>query len=716
MTVFVGKDGGWVEATALYGANGGEFIPSDQSHASLCGRWTKQLDTVVPVNPLSLAITALSYTTGGPGQGELHITGSGLDRLARPAPYGAFYKLAAGGFGDAFDNFGSMTGHNLPGSEAPTTAGGDVTLDGVGNWLQFPTGDAGIMALAFRYPEDTPDVFSYSLSFQFKVEAWPADGGVVPLFHIPRVEGQPSFNSYGVGFNLYARSDGVVVMQHSDSSNWISGQPQLDGAFEYTEYQCNVVAGQWCGFHVAGASHDPFNGPSFSGRVRTSSGAVHNDRVGYVKIAGYLPSTPAPLQWGRMRNPALPFSNTEVPWRYGAVSFRSIHFQNAWQPEVEVLPVINPSYAPVCVFRNLASLTDFPTSILKYSDTDMVVYVPPSAPVGEYTVRVMAGELSTAALPFAVRSKSIRTTPLVLDFKNNYPSDDELDRALIRKHNKFGGANGGCNGANVYTSRGTGELILRGCGDNYTGDVLGTDIAGNPSGFNTRIGGLAATVDYFGPASYRVTARIPQVTGVVSAFWTFHYEEGYPGTAVYDSHRADGIPESGNAIDGFYTVRNHEIDIEIPVALAGAVDPQAASYRNANFNTWQGELEAKSTISPTPHGIAMDDGEEHEFRFDWHVYPSAYVDFYLDGVFQKRLGSTVPDIFGRFWFGLWFPSGNIKWAGPVANFEEEYMRVTKLEITPFASEYPYCRNIFETYPYDVFLPFTGDCLDRTHGT
>ncbi len=169
--------------------------------------------------------------------------------------------------------------------------------------------------------------------------------------------------------------------------------------------------------------------------------------------------------------------------------------------------------------------------------------------------------------------------------------------------------------------------------------------------------------------------------------------------------------------DGFYTVRNHEIDIEIPTALKGAADMEVVDYQNARFNTWRGENRNWDLQPGDPgywteytddfinHGVSVNDDDFHEFRFDWHLDGTPRVEFYIDGVLKHTVYDTVPDIPGRFWLGLWFPSspGN-HWAGRDADFVTEFMEVRSISIEPFA-ESANTRNIGESYPMDVFRDF-----------
>lgn len=220
-----------------------------------------------------------------------------------------------------------------------------------------------------------------------------------------------------------------------------------------------------------------------------------------------------------------------------------------------------------------------------------------------------------------------------------------------------------------------------------------------------------------------------QQTGACNALWTFHYEEGYPDHELYTNHTTDGLHVSGNALDGYYTVRNHEVDIEFPSALKTYANQEEVYFTNSKFNCWLGELrnwDVPNNDVPTNdpmysatndpaywseytddwinHGINLADGNYHKLRIDWHCGPSKTINYYFDDVLVHTISKTdhVPDIAGRFWIGVWFPSGAVKWAGALADFIEQNMYVTKVSITPYVDEDQYVRDVVESYPNDVF--------------
>lgn len=197
----------------------------------------------------------------------------------------------------------------------------------------------------------------------------------------------------------------------------------------------------------------------------------------------------------------------------------------------------------------------------------------------------------------------------------------------------------------------------------------------------------------------------------------------------------EGLHEQGTEEEGFYVVRNHEIDIEFPSHLDGETlsDPSLSNFK---ANSWRGELQNWDVDSTdtlyweeyrdnlTPVGFNIADGNYHKIRFDW--YPDR-VEYYIDGVLKQTntntaKGDTIPDISGFFTFGLWFPSSPLvgkpwlvnpakAWAGGdvdndggmKANFDTVEMKVRQFKFTPFTAYADQQRNEGETYPFNGYL-------------
>lgn len=402
---------------------------------------------------------------------------------------------------------------------------------------------------------------------------------------------------------------------------------------------------------------------------------------------------------------------------YSGGTYKNVFISRKPTPNGVLESVSNPAIEYGLEWLDLSKQQLVPailTDVIKNTATSIAAYVSEGF-LGENDrtdlyIRTKNSLLSNAKR-VTVKSIPWATQALNIDFAT--ASDASIRENFIRAHKAWGGANGGVIAENVKVDRNAGGVVIKAQGDNNTGPQIGVNKTGGDIASNKRIGGCLVTKKYFGPGSYKVVAKLPVEVGVVSAFWTFHYEEGYAPSSVYSSHLSDGLSLNGNVEDGFYTVRNHEIDIEIPTALKGAADMEIVDYRNARFNTWQGENRdwdngewSEYTDNFTNHGVVLNDGAFHEFRFDWYTGDNARVEFFIDGVLKETNLTNIPDIPGRLWVGLWFPSGSSKWAGKQANFIEEQMVVKSISITPFDSPK---RHIGETYPNDVYRDFfSGD--------
>ncbi|WP_217695361.1 LamG domain-containing protein [Belliella pelovolcani] len=186
-----------------------------------------------------------------------------------------------------------------------------------------------------------------------------------------------------------------------------------------------------------------------------------------------------------------------------------------------------------------------------------------------------------------------------------------------------------------------------------------------------------------------------------------------------------GLRPIGNDEDGYYAVRNNEIDIEVPSQLEGGIIDEP-SILNAKFNTWRGEYQnwdvdknhpdywEEYRDNYRPMGIDVTDGLYHKFRYDWY---HDRVEFYIDDVliitnynYQFGLDSyNIPDVIGKYTMGNWFPSGARRWAGKNANFDIEKMYVKSFKYVPFNDEINNHQVIVgETYPRDGIVDLSGD--------
>lgn len=429
----------------------------------------------------------------------------------------------------------------------------------------------------------------------------------------------------------------------------------------------------------------------------------------------------------------VPYSREVVPGGtvYTTGVYKDFFVRNAPMTSLErSLAVLDPSLKFEIMFQRISDGTLYQVNsyILKMTG-DLVIINVPDLPDGNYLIKCRLSEYgeSTPRL-FTIRSLQARNTAMHVNFASS--DVEHIRRELMVGHKQWGGLNGGIVAENVLLDRPAGLCELTAYGDLYTGKVKGVDRFGRPSGFNTRIGACVVTRDYYGPASYRVVMKPAQREGVCNAFWSFHYEEGYPGSQLFNRHLADDLHISGNEVSGFYTVRNHEIDIEFPTALKTNPDQEDVDFHHARFNTWRGELRnwdvpnsdvpvsdpmyspvndpeywSEYTDDFVNHGVNLADGQFHELRYDWHLGDDPRVEFYIDGVLKHTVRTHIPDIPGRFWAGLWFPSGDLHWAGRGANWVFEKMYIKSIDIIPFVDEFVHVRPIVETYPYDVFRDF-----------
>lgn len=115
-----------------------------------------------------------------------------------------------------------------------------------------------------------------------------------------------------------------------------------------------------------------------------------------------------------------------------------------------------------------------------------------------------------------------------------------------------------------------------------------------------------------------------------------------------------------------------------------------------------------------PIGKDIWDGEFHEFRMDWYANRVAY---YIDGVLLGTNNYFVPDIEGRFSFGVAFPSAPLSgsdWltdpaqlSAGLAAWHHQAMIVRKVSYLPFTEEEAggNTRTVGETNPYAGIYEF-----------
>ncbi|MEO1992296.1 MAG: family 16 glycosylhydrolase [Pirellulales bacterium] len=323
------------------------------------------------------------------------------------------------------------------------------------------------------------------------------------------------------------------------------------------------------------------------------------------------------------------------------------------------------------------------------------VVVPFTTSSGYETIRVMLEQYKASSGSLIIESVSLRAqggewidtpqpipTPMTEVLYDDFSGPLDPERWLI-VDKAWGGDNGGLVPENVELS--DGKLLLHANGDQYTGDVVGHGDR------TTRVGAGIATRDYYASGRYEVRARIPQVLGAASAFWTFHYIEYGPND--------EGFWEEPNKI------RNSEIDWEFPTALQTGEEHDPISYDYARVNSWGGKLGGEGAHHPGRVEI-INDGEYHTYTIDWHTGGDGEqprVIWLIDGeeVYRhegNEFGQdNIPFRASRFCLGIWFPAAGfieqvegqpierVGWAGD-PEFDQATLEIDWIRITPFNQE------------------------------
>ena len=212
---------------------------------------------------------------------------------------------------------------------------------------------------------------------------------------------------------------------------------------------------------------------------------------------------------------------------------------------------------------------------------------------------------------------------------------------------------GGVTPENLYVRDGV--LQCEAHGDLYEGEIMGYDEGDNPR--RTRVGACAVTRDYFASGRYEVRAKAIPVLGVCSAMWTRTQVDGKTNKIEL---QMPGRPQEGIA------------DIAYDYALC---------FNQTNDNKYT------STKSYAKLAEIQNDGQFHDYRFDWHTGNKSgtitpRIDFYVDGVKVATNTAYVPTKASRFWIGAWFPK---EWSGE-SNFDTYVYEVDWVRITPFFEE------------------------------
>lgn len=386
---------------------------------------------------------------------------------------------------------------------------------------------------------------------------------------------------------------------------------------------------------------------------------------------------------------------------------RYFRLRKGYPDATEINAIMKTDINPMVTVKSLATGVEYPIDncVYKwYEDRKYLGIKTPDVPNGVY-------KISAKFNGQTYYLRTVNITHFSDQICNEAFHDDFKDTAFTMKNwdaaNKaWGGDNGGVS-AKLLKIKGDGMVRCIGTGDNYTGFGYGVDMLGNDTKRKTRVGSCLVSKKYFPPGIFKFKCKYPQLTGACSAIWTFHYEESYPRDDLWSELISDGLHKQGSEALGHWIVRNHEIDIEIPSCLKSFPDLQAATYSNAKFNTWRGEVrnwdvknndvpqadpmyapendpaywsEYTDNWLPLPGG-AINDEKIHELIIDWNTDP-AEVNFYVDGTLVCTNTTHIPTIPMKVWVGIWFPSAKIKWAGASAPWETQEFILYDFDYTP----------------------------------
>lgn len=332
---------------------------------------------------------------------------------------------------------------------------------------------------------------------------------------------------------------------------------------------------------------------------------------------------------------------------------------------------------------------------------------------GPYQLRVRrARDLQeTASMPFTVVDHAVHPgrwrQARSWDFR--VITAGELWADFQAMHRQWGGRHGIDNGGQVRANIGMDArgLLLETHGDNYTGAAEGADKWGRVWPIRIRKGAGIVSRKTFGPGVFKLRAKMPPAQGVTYPFWTFHYEEQYP-----EDHRWSTDPSwtalttQGNRFDGYYRVRNHEIDFpEVPSALIDDPDPEYARMDLIKFNAWIGEQPGEYSVNFFPAGFHIADDQVHEWEMRWYTHTTPRrCELWLDGTWLRTItGDTVPWIAQKMTLGVWVPSapGN-RWAGPRCGYDRLQVIVESFSYEPY--DQAGCIEMEETYPGTGYAP------------
>ncbi len=236
-------------------------------------------------------------------------------------------------------------------------------------------------------------------------------------------------------------------------------------------------------------------------------------------------------------------------------------------------------------------------------------YVPPATSFWGNIIKQGDGtgpdHTKPAAPDWLVMNPKPELAGFVEDF-SSFITGQTLDKNRWLIFNKqWGGSNNGVSGNNITfhdidtnSALSFLRLYVFGGTDMKQGATLAN---GRPE----RNGAVLVTNNFYGSGSYFICGKLPTNTGVVTAFWPFHYIDYQPNEA------------------GFWLepnkIRNSEIDWEIPTS--DKTNSVAPDYNIARANNWGGQLggEGGEDSQRINFDHKLNDGNFHEFGLVWYT-------------------------------------------------------------------------------------------------
>lgn len=619
---------------------------------------------------------------------------------------GAYYELLSNA-ADYFDNFASGSYQGTP------TIGGAL---GDEQCMLINTGTT-TTTQSFRLPPSQLDALGvfgaagdkdFNLSGHVYIPALPVGGDEIPLF---------TYGTRANGFEVVINNDGALV-QKIWNANAVT--TMVSAPF--------FVAGwnSYCLVKIGGTTNVYKKGST----VSQGSGSLNLPP----------PAASVPIYIGAGITP----SNTY--YSVAGTGYKYFYQSTIVLSSAQISKLTDRANPLLILKKNNIEYPQDKKWLIGLSNTKINFTISDTPELGEYELFIRYNDNAESYhFPFLISQFNIQYEA----FSDDFSSPATIDKNYNILRSQWGGANGGVVPENVFIR--DGELILRANGDLYGGNIQGVDRSGNPKihtdpndpllgqPWKHRVGGVIQYNKTTGFGRYEVDCLIPNELGVAYAIWTFKYQEIYPNDPRYPEFKSEFLHEQGNLADGFYTVRNHEIDIEFPSHLSGGTlsDPSLGNFK---ANNWTGELQNwdvpygspgyweeydTQLVSVTGAGLTtIADGNYHKLRFDW--YPDK-VEYYIDDVlirtnFQTTFpdSATIPNIAGQFVFGVWFPSSPLPapkaylvnpdkaWAGGIidpvdggmkADFDSVEMKVRGFKYTPFPQLG--IRYFGDTYPFGL---------------